>query len=99
MLVADLASGIVPGVLIRMGNSVREVDVKSLAYRPSGFYDAFQADSEATAAGDHPTDLKALSVEVFDRLVRHGFEVADATLTTYAPSRFPRSLHWSGVSS
>jgi NTE family protein len=99
MLVADLASGTVPGVLIRMGNSVREVDVKSAAYRPPGFYDAFQADGEATAAGDHPTDLKALSSEVFDRLVRHGFEAADATLTTYAASRFPRSLHWSGVSS
>jgi NTE family protein len=77
MLVADLASGAVPGVLVRMGNSVREVDVKSATSRAVGFYDAVQADHEATAAADHPTDLKALSGGAFDRLARHGFEVAD----------------------
>lgn len=98
MLVADLTSGAVSGVLVRMGNSVREVDVKSATYRPAGFYDATQADHEATAAADHPTDLKALSDGAFDRLARHGFETANTTLNTYAASQFPRSLRWSATS-
>jgi NTE family protein len=94
-LVADLASGAVPGVLVRMGNSVREMDVKTVTARTVGFYDVVQSDQQAAAAADHPTDLKALSDGAFDRLARHGFEAADATLTSYAASRFPRSLPWS----
>jgi hypothetical protein len=27
-------------------------------------------------------------------LARHGFEIADATLTTYVPARFPQSSSW-----
>ena len=88
--IADIASGNVSGVLLRMGNSVRSVDIKSDRARPVGFYDEFQSDEQAVTALQHPTDLKALSETQFDALARHGFEVADVTLTTY----FPRSLQW-----
>jgi len=94
MLIADIASGTVAGVLLRMGNSVRAVDVKADLARPTGFYDAYQSDEEAATALLYPTDLKAVSAERFDALVRHGFEVADATLTTYVPAGFPQSLQW-----
>jgi NTE family protein len=78
-----------------MGNSVREMDVKTATGRAVGFYDGVQSDQQAAAAADHPTDLSALSDGAFDGLARHGFEAADATLTSYAASRFPRSLPWS----
>jgi NTE family protein len=94
MLIADIASGTVDGVLLRMGNSVRAVDVKSGTARPPTFYDAFQTDEQAQLALRHPTDLKAPSEMQFDMLARHGFEIADATLTTYVPARFPRSPSW-----
>jgi NTE family protein len=94
MLIADITSGKVNGVLLRMGNSVRGVDVKSDRARPAGFYDAFQSDEQAAFASQYPTDLKALSGPEFDGLARHGFEVADITMTTYAPAGFPRSLKW-----
>jgi NTE family protein len=94
MLVADIASGNVNGVLLRMGNSVRTVDVKSDRARPVGFYDAFQSDEQAATALQYPTDLKALSEAQFDALARHGFEVADITMTTYAGADFPRSIQW-----
>jgi NTE family protein len=94
MLIADIASGNVSGVLLRMGNSVRSVDIKSDRARPVGFYDEFQSDEQAVTALQHPTDLKALSETQFDALARHGFEVADVTLTTYTPAGFPRSLQW-----
>jgi NTE family protein len=97
MLMADIAAGNVNGVLLRMGNSVRAVDVKSDRARPVGFYDAFQTDEQAATALKYPTDLKALSGAQFDALARHGFEVADATMTTYAPARFPQSLQWEPV--
>ncbi len=94
VLIADIAAGKLEGVLLRMGNSVRAVDIKSGLSRQVGFYDCFQTDEEAATALQHPTDLKALSKGGFDALARHGFEVADITLTTYAPAGFPRSFHW-----
>ena len=94
MLIADIAAGSVDGVLLRMGNSVRAVDVKSGMTRPATFYDDFQSDEQAELALRHPTDLKAPSEAQFDMLARHGFEIADATLTTYVPTRFPQSSSW-----
>jgi NTE family protein len=94
MLIADIASGTVAGVLVRMGNSVRAVDVKADRTRPAALYDAYQSDEQAATALQYPTDLKAISESRFDALARHGFETADATLTTYVPAGFPRSLPW-----
>jgi NTE family protein len=94
MLIADIAAGTVDGVLLRMGNSVRAVDVKSGTSRPATFYDEFQSDELAELALRHPTDLKAPSEAQFDMLARHGFEIAEATLTTYVPARFPQSSSW-----
>lgn len=93
-LIADIASKIVAGVLLRMGNSVRAVDVKNDLMRPVGFYDCFQSDAQAALALQHPTDLMALSDSGFDALARHGFEIANATLTTYATADFPTSHYW-----
>jgi NTE family protein len=95
MLVAGLTSGRIAGALIRMGNSVRGLDVKAAKNRPLGFYDNVQPDTEATVALEYPTDLKAVTRNDFDRLARHGFEAADTTLTTYAPSEFQRTIPWS----
>jgi NTE family protein len=94
MLVADLVSKRVRGALVRMGNSVRSLDVKADKARAVGFYDAVQPDGDASAALDHPTDLTALTIEDFDRIARHGFEAADTTLTTYNPDEFPQSMPW-----
>ncbi len=94
MLIADIAAGTVDGVLLRMGNSVRAVDVKTGTTRPATFYDGFQTDEQAELALRHPTDLKAPSEAQFDMLALHGFEIADVTLTTYVPARFPQSSSW-----
>jgi NTE family protein len=61
MLIADIVAGTIDGVLVRMGNSVRAVNVKKGTVRPATFYDAFQPDEQAELALRHPTDLKAPS--------------------------------------
>lgn len=94
VLVADIASKTLDGVLLRMGNSVRAVDVKNDRTRPIGFYDRFQTDEQAATALQHPTDLRRLSEPGFEALARHGFEIADATLTTYVAAGFPTSYYW-----
>ena len=79
-----------------MGNSVRDIDLKAGRLRAAGVYDVFQADREVALAFGYPTDLKAIPENLFDRLARHGYELADATLTVYSPERFPRSFAWKG---
>ncbi|THD42373.1 MAG: patatin-like phospholipase family protein [Bradyrhizobium sp.] len=94
MFMASLTNGSVSGALLRMGNSVRDVDMKAGRLRAPETYDAFQADSDVVLALTHPTDLAAISEDAFDRICRHGYEVADAILTTHSPDRFPKSFAW-----
>jgi NTE family protein len=94
MLVRGFIDGTARGVLLRMGNSVRDIDMKSGRQREAHHYDRFQADDETAMALRHATDLKALSPALFDRIARHGYELADATLTAYCPAEFSRSFAW-----
>jgi NTE family protein len=94
MLMREIESGTVRGALVRMGNSVRDIDLRAGRHRAQSDYDTFQADQEAALALLHPTDLKAPSPDLFDRIARHGFEVADATLTAYSSTEFPVSRQW-----
>lgn len=77
-----------------MGNSVRELDVKAKRERPAAQYDHFLTDREAALTLNHPTNLVRVTEACFDRIARHGYEVADSTLTTYCASDFRESLHW-----
>jgi NTE family protein len=77
-----------------MGNSVRDIDVKVGRIRSLPDYDAFQADEEGRLAILHPTALDALTETLFDRIARHGFEVAEATLSARAASTFPKPRKW-----
>ena len=73
------------GALIRMGNSVRDIDIRAERLRPASEYDAFQADRQASLALKYPTNLSALTPSNFDRVARHGYEVAAATIDAYCP--------------
>lgn len=92
MLVRDLEAGNVRGALIKMGNSVRDIDVRVGRNRTD--YDPFLSDEEGRLALGHPTDLRSPPLELFDRIARHGFEVADATLSARLPTEFPVTRVW-----
>jgi NTE family protein len=94
MFVGAIARGEVQGALLRMGNSARNLDLKSGRAAPPTEYDAGLPEEDVAAAATHPTDLAALSRPAFDRIVRHGYEVADRTLTTYKPRYFKKSNPW-----
>ena len=94
MFLADIASGRIRGAMVRMGNSVRDIHIKGNAIVDGEAYDDFQTDEEVRFALLHPTDLRAVSGEVFERLSRHGYEVADATLRTHSGDLFEQSFTW-----
>jgi NTE family protein len=94
MLVGAIEAGTVRGALLRMGNSVRDIDIKAGRRRASSDYDLFQTEQEVATASSVPTALSAISETVFDLLARHAYEVADATLTTYSPSEFSQTRQW-----
>ncbi|MGU3557957.1 patatin-like phospholipase family protein [Methylobacterium radiotolerans] len=94
MLMRDIECGTVRGALLKMGRSVRQVDIQVKRERQAREYDAFQSDTEAGLALRHPTDLRAMTPAVFERVARHGFEVADIVLTTHSPALFAVSHRW-----
>lgn len=96
MLVNDLSKKTIGGILIRMGNSARDIDVKAGRHRAPESYDAFLTDEDTSAALAHPTDLQAPSEQDFDRIARHGFEVTASTLEVYAPELGRASATQSG---
>jgi NTE family protein len=95
MFMADVASGQVRGSLLRMGNSVREVHVRarSLLGDPAA-YDAYLSDADVIQALSFPSGLKAIPPVTFDLISRHGYELADAILTTHCSGEFRRSFQW-----
>jgi len=95
MLIGAIEDGKVRGVLLRMGNSVRDIDIKTGRAREPSWYDRFQHDQQVSLAFEHPTDLRALPESVFDSISRHGYELTDATLTARVPELFQRSFAWS----
>jgi NTE family protein len=80
-----VTDGNVNGALLRMGNSVRDIDLKADRLRPPETYDLFQADQDVALALRYPTDLRAISERHFVGIARHGYEIADAVLTVYSP--------------
>lgn len=94
IFMSSVTGGGVSGALLRMGNSVRDIDLKAGRPRSLETYDLFQADRDVALALPYPTDLRAISESHFDGIARHGYEIADAVLTVYSPDRFPRSFAW-----
>jgi NTE family protein len=94
MFMASVTDGNIKGALLRIGNSVRDIDLKAGRLRSPETYDLFQTDQAVALALQHPTDLRAISESQFDGIARHGYEIANAVLTVYSPDLFPRSLAW-----
>jgi NTE family protein len=95
MFMADVMEGRVRGALLRMGNSVREIHIKSgVGVGQPASYDSYLSDEDVTRALSFPTGLKAVDPAMFDLIVRHGYELADTVLTTYSPGDFQKSMRW-----
>ena len=88
MLVSAFRRGEIQGALLRMGNSTRALDLKSGRTAAAREYDGVLSEDDVAVAAAHPTDLGALSCDAFDRIARHGYEVAERTLTAYSPGHF-----------
>jgi NTE family protein len=92
---ADVTEGRIRGALLRMGNSVREIHIKSgVGVGVPASYDGFLSDQDVTRALSCPTGLKAVSPAMFDLIARHGYELADAVLTIHSPNDFQKSMRW-----
>lgn len=94
MFVKAIERGKVRGSLVRLGNSVRDIDSQMKRKRAPANYDAFLRDEDVSAVARTGTALTALTPGRFEAVARHGYEVADATLTAYWPEEFPISSVW-----
>ena len=94
MFVKAIERGKVRGSLVRLGHSVRDIDSRVKRKRAPANYDAFLRDEDVSAVARIETALTALTPGRFEAVARHGYEVADATLTAYWPEEFPVSSAW-----
>lgn len=94
MLIREFDHGPLRGVIVRMGNSIRDIDLKAGVNRASEEYGAFLSDEMAKASVAHPTALNRLSPDEFDLIARHGFECSDATLAAHAEDEFDHRRRW-----
>ncbi len=89
------------GAYLRIGNTAAYL-VRRARVDPTGYADLLAAglpEPEARLAATLGTHLKRLDPTVFDRLYRHGWEVADGTLCTRCGPQFthrPWRAAWSG---
>lgn len=97
MVIGDFDRGTAKGAYLRMGNTVRRIDVAVQRRRDPREYDVYQSDEEGRLALAQPTDLNALPEPLFDRIARHGFEVAEATLSARAAEICPTRVTWQDV--
>lgn len=94
MVIGEFERDLVKGVYLRIGNTVRDIDIKVGHKRQPADYDAYLSDEEGRLALHHPTDLNRLPESLFDRIARHGFEVAEATFSARASTIFPSTHTW-----
>jgi len=94
VFVKAIERGEVRGSLVRLGNSVRDIDSRVKRKRAPANYDSFLRDEDVSAVARTETALTALPPDRFEAVARHGYEVADATLTAYWPQEFPISSLW-----
>lgn len=90
----EFEHGVIRGVIVRMGKSIRDIDMRAAVTRPECEHSAYLSDELTKAAVAHPTALNRLSIEEFDLLARHGFECSDATLAAHAGPEFDNCRKW-----
>lgn len=91
------------GVFLQTGNTVDKIirSARKGQGIPAEVIDAEVArlqpdcldDSEAQAAAEMGTVIRRLTQAEFERLFRHGFEVADLTLSAYYPEQFQHLVY------
>ena len=84
-LIAEFERSRDVGAYLRIGNTVQAIYRAVGRNAPAGDH---LADADAARAARFKTTLRRLSREEFDLLMRHGFEVANATLATRHAGRF-----------
>ena len=94
MLMREFEYGQIRGVIVRMGKSIRDIDMQAGITRPELEHSVYLRDEDAKAAVAHPTSLNRLSTEEFDLLARHGFECSDATLASHSGTEFDDRRTW-----
>ena len=84
-LIAEFQSQQAAGVYVRLGNTVESIYRAVGGNAPAG---EKLGENDVAHAAEFETTLRRLSREEFDLLMRHGFEVANATLATRQGSMF-----------
>jgi NTE family protein len=97
ILMEAITDGRLPGTILRLGRSVGYIDKQSRRQREQILDNAFLSEDAVDAAARYPTNGSKMTITNYRNLLRHGFETADATLTSYRSQDFPSSILWAQI--
>ena len=78
----------IPISLVKLGNEIEYIDRMSGSADKEHDYKQYISKQETLYLAGYPTHIRKLSREEFRLLLRHGYEVAGATLSGYMPMLF-----------
>jgi len=99
-IISDVETKGIKASIVRLGNPVQQIDndvnnkFKNRVTRSLKDYNSFLSLEEINKIKFMGTHVRKLTVSEFDNLLRHGFEVADATLTGYLKESFPNTTNF-----
>lgn len=83
-VVGSFIAGRISGCWIQMGVSAREFDLKSKTPNHLN-YDHYLNDQDTASVANVGTHLSSMTPQQFDLISRHGFEVAEYTISHHSP--------------
>lgn len=95
MFIEAIVNSQIKGCLIRMGKSARTIFYQSETHVDEQELLNRLNENDTKKAWKTPTHLKALPMNQFDLISRHGFESADATLIAYCKYIPSKPILWS----
>lgn len=84
MLVNAIRRDEIKGFLFRMGTTARQLGLSAEAVR------GYLSDEDCLSCLNYPTNLTRVTEANFDRIARHGAEVAQLTMAAYSDPKKPR---------
>lgn len=88
MEAASRKDNAIPISIVKLGNNIEYIDTMSGKVARERDYKLCISKQETLYLASYPTHIRKLTREDFTLLLRHGYEVAGATLSGYMPTRF-----------
>lgn len=88
LFIADIGKEILSGTYFQIGNTINTIFKKAGIINQNEYIENSLSQDSVDLVADFPTRLYKVTNEKFDLMIKHGYEVANATLYSYLKRKF-----------